>query len=70
MISEKFYNLIFRFSDCDMISFKPCAFVRPSHECTVSVVSRIWDLGRDISTPEDDNHFKQNMAALFISLKP
>ncbi|GKV34034.1 hypothetical protein SLEP1_g42459 [Rubroshorea leprosula] len=30
-----------------MISSEPCAFVGPSHECTASVASRNWVLGRD-----------------------
>ncbi|GKV32504.1 hypothetical protein SLEP1_g41103 [Rubroshorea leprosula] len=34
-------------SDYGMISFEPCAFVGPSHECTASVAPRIWVLGRD-----------------------
>ncbi|GKV11568.1 hypothetical protein SLEP1_g22816 [Rubroshorea leprosula] len=31
----------------NLISSEFCAFVGPSHECTASVASRIWVLGRD-----------------------
>ncbi|GKV00632.1 hypothetical protein SLEP1_g13297 [Rubroshorea leprosula] len=30
-----------------MISFEPCTFVGPSHECTASVAPRILVLGCD-----------------------
>ncbi|GKV07232.1 hypothetical protein SLEP1_g19031 [Rubroshorea leprosula] len=34
-------------SEFSVISSKPCAFVGLSHECTASVASRNWVLGRD-----------------------
>ncbi|GKV41226.1 hypothetical protein SLEP1_g48792 [Rubroshorea leprosula] len=34
-------------SEYSMISSEPCAFVGPSHECTASVASQNWVLGRD-----------------------